>query len=720
MIKVGWLLIALSTATTILLIPGQMLSWQYQAVAIISGVCIIALAIDQKTQSLWSFVIVPVTLLILPIAFASQSQEPWIAYGLVIIPAIVNTTAIDDFRIAMAIIYSLILIQYVVSKLDYASISDNVDNQLLSSYFATSWSFIVGFGVIVIRRVYLKYYDQIEDSVEDIEKLHLQESLKISNLNLRDYLNTQLHGTVLNTLIAIKNSPDLLSNKDAVQKYLADDLLLLEKESQKSKADLELALRKDLEAPIYQGIDVSFDFAIESDLDPIIYDLIREIIRELLLNSKKHSDATEFSLLIETKSRSLNEEIRTSINVQEISISFEDNSPAQAQAKGEVHSPDFTSESIARLLRAVDGQISQASDGQKFTQEITFRIPERHNTFLDHIKTLRQESILYLSKGFILLTLLYAAVSFPGYLYLGIDNEVALLFFTQIVFLSASFKFKSLALPLASLGSIISISIFPVLAFKTLQCEDIQYLPWVFNGILGSAFFVTLLVKSNYLKWAPIFLFLASNLVIQQKLPAACENLLDGSIPAIIVIFFIAIGFMIARTRSEQAHRLFISSSTSTYLEYERTTALVVQEREKMVSELKTFVSTLGKTNFSPKAIQQEIAKLILLLRGFLLTSEYFNWPVVYKIYQYSTGRNVRGLETYLEIRTNEFKCNITSRELERLFTLIESATAHKAVRIQVAEDEGLYIHIYIVGESDFKPQIMQRDRLRVEITAEV
>ena len=147
----GWLLIALSTATTILLIPGEVLSWQIQAVAAICATSIIALAIDKKTQSLWSFVIVPVTLLILPIVFASQSQEPWIAYGLIVIPAIINTTAIDDFRIAIAIIYTLILLQYVVSKLDFASISDNVDNQLLSSYFATSWSFIVGFGVIVIR-----------------------------------------------------------------------------------------------------------------------------------------------------------------------------------------------------------------------------------------------------------------------------------------------------------------------------------------------------------------------------------------------------------------------------------------------------------------------------------------------------------------------------------------------------------------------------------------
>jgi hypothetical protein len=158
----------------------------------------------------------------------------------------------------------------------------------------------------------------------------------------------------------------------------------------------------------------------------------------------------------------------------------------------------------------------------------------------------------------------------------------------------------------------------------------------------------------------------------------------------------------------------------STYLEYERTTELVVQERGKMVSELRTFVSKLETSKFSTKEIQQEISKLILLLRGFLLTSEYFNWPVAYRIYQYSTMRNLRGDETYLEINTSEFMCNITSRDLERLFQLIESATANRPVRVEVTEDQGLYIHIYIFGESDFKPQIMQRERLRVEITAEV
>ena len=231
---------------------------------------------------------------------------------------------------------------------------------------------------------------------------------------------------------------------------------------------------------------------------------------------------------------------------------------------------------------------------------------------------------------------------------------------------------------------------------------------------------MTLLVKSNYLKWAPIFLFLASNLLIQQKLPAACQNLLDGSIPAIIVISFIAIGFMIARTRSEQAHQLFISTSMSTYLEFERTTELVIKERGKMVSELKFFVDNLESSNFSSRDIQREISKLILLLRGFLLTSEYFNWQIVYKLYQYSTLRNMRGAETYLEIGTSEFKCNISSRELDRLFGLVESATADKPVRIVVSEGNELNIHIYMVGDADFKPQIMQRDRLRIEITGDI
>ncbi len=715
-VKVGWLIIAISTAINIALLPGAVKSWQLQAIAIIIGAFLIALFFERIIKSAFAYATVPVTLLILPVVFANESQAPWLAYGLVIVPAIIHATAFEDYRISLAIIYLLILVQYVVSKLNFQSISDNVDNQLLSSYFATSWSFIVGLGAIAIRRSYLKYYDQIEVSVEKVKARHLTEAQKISNLNLQDHLNGQLHGTVLNTLIAIRNAPNLLSNRGEIKQYLQKDLLLLDQVDESSSSDLEATLRSEALSSQHRELNVTFDVRIDSSLDPLIYEVTREIVRELLLNIRKHSLATECYVVIDMSERPMSSEIETSVNVRQLSITVSDDSPVQAKLNNKDHAADFRSESIARLIKSLDGDFSLLSERNQLNQRITFDVPERHETYLQNVKTLRKEAVKYLAKGFIFLTLLYAIISLPGYLYLGIASDVALLFGLQIVLLAASFGSKTFALPLAGIGSFTAISIFPLISLKTIACQDIQYLPWVFNGILGSAFFVTLLVTSNVFKWLPLVLFLASSLIIQEKLPYACQNLLDGSIPAIILIFFIAIGFTIARNKAKRAQAIFIAQSMSDYKGIESTKKLVVFERKKIIQELRDFVSVIDSNEFKDAEVARRINLLILSLRTFLLTSEYFNSFFIFSLYNYAMSRNLAGIETKLEINTNDFDLDISKKELERLFLQLSEATREYPVAIEVSRNELTQLIVTVKTSEKVDPLVLQQGKLRIQL----
>lgn len=715
-VKVGWLIIAGSVVVGIFTLPGGLQRWQITAVSILIVASIISLMLEKITHSSWAFALMPLTLLVLPLIYANNSQEPWIAYGLIVIPAIVHTTALENYRISLAIIYALTLLQYVVSKLNFSSISDNVDNQLLSSYFATSWSFIVGIGAIFIRRFYLKYYDAIEASVENVKAHQKSEAEKISNLNLQDHLNGQLHGTILNTLIAIRNSPKLFSQKDQIRKYISDDLKQLNEIEKISNKDFESLIRNEAGYPFHRVIDVKFDIAKNLHLDPLLYEVIREVVRELLLNTRKHSQATECIVRIALEERPLNNEITTSVTVKEISIILEDNSPQQVRINGGGDILTFHSESISRLLKSVEGEINTQSDSDRMRQEIRFRVPESHETHLKNVSTLRQDAIRFLSKGFISLTLLYAVVSFPAYLYLGLDGEITTLFLLQILLTLASIKVKKLTLPLAALGSITAISIFPVLSLKTLACQEIQYLPWLFNGILGSAFLVTLLVNSNLFKWLPIFSFLISSLIIQNKLPQECENLLDGSIPAIILIIFISIGFVIARNKSKRMQAVFFAESVSQYQDIQETKALVVKERMRIIQELRDFEHWLDSGEVKAPRIASEVNRLILCLGTFLLTSEYFNSSVVLALYRYSLDRNLSGLETRLEINTNDFDVEISRRELARLFGLLEKATARIPVEISVSRDELGQLSVTVKAQSVAEPVIFQKDKLRIQV----
>jgi hypothetical protein len=394
-----------------------------------------------------------------------------------------------------------------------------------------------------------------------------------------------------------------------------------------------------------------------------------------------------------------------------------DNSPSQNVLAGATQPLNFRSESISRLLKSINGQINLSSDSQFLTQEITLSIPESQRTYLEHIKTLRTESINYLSKGFILLTLIYAIVTFPAYLVLGVDNVVALLFLIQIGLLSTSLRIKKIALPLATLGSMVAVSIFPIISLRSILCQEIQYLPWLFNGILGSVFFVTLLVNSKILKWVPILLFLVSSLIIQGKLPKACENLLDGSIPAIALIAFISIGFMNARNKSKRVQEVFVAESRKAYKDVESTRLNVEQERARIVEELALFSAWLEKSTDVPATeIQNKINRLILCLRTFLLTSEYFDSVLIKSLYRYSLSRNLRGIETRLEISTSDFSLAITQEELGRIFNVLEDATQDIPVEIQVSRNDFGQISIKVKANSQVEPLVIKRDQLKIQL----
>lgn len=219
-VRIAWLAISILLIQAIATAADNFARWQLEAIALIVVGYGISAAIEGLTGSVLSYLPITIVLLVVPILFASDSSKPWVSYGLVIVAAVTYAAIFRRKFVALGIMYLLIILQYVVAKKNYPSVSDTDDLALLGSYFSTLWCALVGIGALVLKFAYLKYSNEIEEVISKISLRHEEERQKAAQINLRDYENSQLHATVLNTLIAIRNSPQLLSNSKIIQRYL--------------------------------------------------------------------------------------------------------------------------------------------------------------------------------------------------------------------------------------------------------------------------------------------------------------------------------------------------------------------------------------------------------------------------------------------------------------------------------------------------------------------
>jgi hypothetical protein len=152
------------------------------------------------------------------------------------------------------------------------------------------------------------------------------------------------------------------------------------------------------------------------------------------------------------------------------------------------------------------------------------------------------------------------------------------------------------------------------------------------------------------------------------------------------------------------------------YKGIESTKKLVVFERKKIIQELRDFVEILDSNNFKDNEILGKINLLILSLRTFLLTSEYFNSFFIFSLYNYAMSRNLAGIETKLEINTNDFTLDISKRELERLFLQLSEATGDFPVAIEVSRNELTQLIVTVKTSEKVDPLVLKQGKLKIQL----
>jgi hypothetical protein len=653
--RIVWVVIAISTIASLINATEKFESWQFLTISIIVAATIFSLILEFTTQSIASYFPSVGAHLLLPVIFGRESSVPWISYGLISVGAIIYMVAMENIYFSVTAIIFLTALMYFVSNQNYTSISDNVDNTLLYGYFSSTWCLIVGIGAIFIKSAYLKYSKAIEGTISQIYQLQIAEQGKLSQLNLRDFENSQLHGTILNTLIAIRNAPSLLANPSSVQEYLKKDLALLNTEVIEPQLTVGQLQSELSHLPFQRELKISIELESGIELTAELQNLVREISRELILNTKKHSQASECLLKIYTVEFTSNELVQGELLFKEIVIEAIENSPEQSEdSLSSLLEDSRRSDSLKRLIRNIDGSIEVSADSGYISRKVILPMPSAPRYYVSRISKLRNEAIRYIGIGYIRLSFLFGIIAFPGYLYLGMNREVILLLVGHFFFTGAALIAKRYSTLFAIVGALIAVSIFPIMSLQSYQCNELQYLPWLFNSIIGSIFLSSMLIRHIYIRWIPTIIFYIGCTTISQNLPDGCKNLLAGSTPGIILISLIALGITYARKRDLTYEERFITSAQREFDRLEELREMVIHERRELISKIDSFAQSIeGRANQAD--LLTSINKLILEIRAFLLLSEYLDNPLIKNLYDSTKARFAQGYLTHLEINCTDF-----------------------------------------------------------------
>jgi signal transduction histidine kinase len=690
--RIAWVLLSISQIFSLSQLNPGIASWQILAISIVLIAVTISLVIEYFTQSIGSFIPTMAAHLLLPVLFASESDEPWISYGLLIVMSIVYMVVMENTKAVVAAVIGLTGLLYFVSKFSFNSISDNVDNSLLNSYFATSWCLIVGIGALIIKISYLKYSGAIESTISKIYQLQLLEKAKLNQLNLRDFENSQLHGTILNTLIAIRNAPHLMKDRGLISQHLRKDLEVLESENRTSQLTIDGLLADLSNSSIQRDLKITLELEPNLELTSDVQVLIREILRELVLNTQKHTSATHCDLKIFSVQYVSNELVDNEIIEKSIVIEASDNSFIFSDAPIErLLEKTKNSESLARLIRNIDGNIEFSKNDDTIIRRVILPMPNDGKYYVQRITNLRSEAIKFVGIGYITLSFIFGVVAFPGYIYLGISKEIIFILMGQFILTGSALVLRKRTAWLAGLGTLFAISIFPIMSLQEYSCSEIQYLPWLFNSIIGSVFLFSMVVSNRVLRWAPAIVFYLACAEISSKLPSGCKHLLDGSTPGILLISLVAAGITYARKRDMTYEERFISSAQREFDRLDLMREKVKLERRNLIAKIEEFTEELDNSQ-SEIELAGGINALILEIRAFLLLSEYLDNPFIAQLHTYIKDRVDSGLQTYLDINCSEFPAVIDEKAVTAAFNEISSWAGDEKVMITLSRPKDLLL----------------------------
>jgi hypothetical protein len=623
-------------------------------------------------------------LLISPIALGDLPRNSWMSIGLAIFAAVIYFSMLESLALSISVVVILTFFQSYVASKNLVSITDNLDISYLDSYFSTLWTLIMGIASIFIRRRYLVVAGLIQETVnEEIEK-SISQLRKLKQVNEKDSRNLRLHGTVLNTLIYIKNLLGQGSSIGNAEEILIEEIKTLNSESH--KLDSRNFLQK-LEAMISQRalnrISVSITSFTEELDSPQLEESCIEIIRELILNSEKHTLATSAVISI------------TRQGGNEIQISYIDNSVSHLPMRERYAAVEKSRESqtMQNLMDSYGARMTiSLAKGRKF-RKLEVYVP-KINLELELKSTLAKSRVAGLndfSLNYVRAGALVALLSLPGYFFAGLNRQTLTLTATMVICLYLVLKFPHSKLP-TGLLFISALSIIPSVSYNISECSQLNPVPWIFNHILTVGFFAAIQFKNFFLKWLPILIFSIECIFFPIFYPVACQKIFLGSIPAIPLIIVLARSVLAIRKREvsfddsesiEIARLARVLTSTDDYRE---------NAYNKLLQDLSRFSGLLQMRTGDIVSVEQ-ISLMIQRIQTFLVCSEHFDSELIRKTYELFTEKQLENIPGRVVLHGENFSHVESIHSIDGVMEALRAIKANRSVSLTVVNVDSPEFH---------------------------
>lgn len=621
--------------------------------------------------------------LCIPILIDPFIEKAWISYGFLLAVFILGAALQENIVFASIILIFSLAWQYVVASFNLTGVIDNKDILLLGSYFSTSWLLVFGLGLIIARYLYFQYCDQIDEELLNIQSSLSEQAKSLSQLNLKDYRNIVIHGTVLNTLISFKNTFENLSAQISLANQLTADLAKIGTIDHANRNPVELQELFETNLDSY-GLKVSFDIPANLRIDKDLTENLLEIIREIVLNTKKHTDSTHLQLSIK--------ELAGVLNLQ-----ISENFPSRLTTSStylRIRNAR-SSATLDRLIKSALAELSidipATSDRLNYNIQIPLELTRVEAS--NKVGELRRNSLTRIVNGISIISLSYALLALPAFFYLKVPIYINLsvLAIALLVLMELRSSRKTQWRPL--LLQMIALAVIPLTFIDREICTNLLYTPWLFNTFFGSILFATFWISNPLLKWVPGILFMFESFGARFMYPAECKTLLDGSTPGFLLILLF--GYILGRVRSRN---LALDNQLESSIESQnasslKTSSLIDIKRVTLILELEKFVQNLKKNTYTNDQILQEIDIWIQKLRAFLICSEHYNSDLIRKIYDFMINRLAKNQNISISIYTGEIAgyYDIDISELKEL----DDKSAGLDVELVITEVDKLKLEFY-------------------------
>ena len=645
----------------------------------------------RRTDSPISFAPLLGFMILVPLIVDRSAQFPWISNGLTCILAAVYMTGTGNREISYMSAATIAVTEYVIAKAHLPSTSDLSDIQYFGSYFSSLWILVVTVAMVRMRVEYLNMCDAMDIELDELRTRMFYRRQFLKRMNLRDFLNLQLHGTVLNSLLVLRNRAedrgiDPQELRDAISKELSE----IRNEIQIKDGDLSTTIAEQFPGARLGNVKLSIGKIESEHFSQFLRLQIIEIIREVVINAERHANATNARIHI------------VHLDGSEFELKIEDDSTRDSTNRGrETAAAAMQSKSIARLTKGIAATYTAelSDDGLSVIHTVRFSTGIAESDPVTELKRLRYAAVEVLAKSFLRMSIIYGLVITPGLFIKGAPTAERIIFaFSVLVGTGAIFghKFSSVARWAAMLSAL---SILPLLEFHTTPCSSIPALAWMFNGILASVFLVSSKTESPVLRWLPGIVFLAESLLTTINFPHSCNSILAGSTPGII--FILVTAFLIGRIRNRNlANDARLSrQADADETNVEATEQLVSLARQEILEDLKSFV-----TNYeippTDKVLQVQSLNLeIQKIRAFLLCSEYFEHEPARELYRWVVERASNGNEIKLNI-VGEGQFHVSLEDWIQTLSILNQSDFLKINNMTVLNTSGVEIGISC-GHSD-------------------